>query len=461
MGSIGEVPALTALERIGPKGYLRYVFPFRLADDYQIDEVARVLRTGYQALEQRLPVVGCELIPDEDVKQGGVVKLQRLTDPNVGGVAVKDLRETYPSSYADLKARGFPVAEFDGEELCRRSVWPSAGERLPTSLVQLNFIEGGLILTWCIMHLVGDGTSFYTWTKIWAEECRRAQGIPIHELADLPPAIWTDRELVMKPSGRNTGLPENHPEYTILPFTPPGAPPKMLSPNHCAQVFYFSPQALVALKAEASPAHATQPSDQEWISTNDALSALLWRTVMNVQSPLATLEGDPTSVFNVAIDGRRRTSPPVHPETLGCFLGYIAVTMSIRRMLGELSLADLAILIRQAIQRADGQYVDDVAMLAEKLEDVNRLVPTAFLDVPGYNCVLTSWTGFSMYDVEWGAMLGKIEAVRVPAIGVINGCQVVFPPLPDGGIEILVGVENSCVDRLLADPLWTKYAVAR
>ncbi|RAL07951.1 uncharacterized protein BO97DRAFT_462263 [Aspergillus homomorphus CBS 101889] len=465
MGSIDnfqQVHELTALERIGPKGYLRYVFPFQLEENYDLNEVARVLQAGYQALARRIPVVGCEAVHDVDTPQKGVMKFRRQENSDATHIVVKDLRNSYSSAYAELKQKYFPVAAFDADTFCRRSVWPSAGEQMPISLVQANFIRGGLILTWCILHMAGDGNSFSTWTAIWAEESCRAQGIPITDPVQLPDAIWADRKQVMRRSGRNPGKIENHPEYTLIPFTPPGAPPKMTSLNHRGQVFYFSPESLAALKAEASPANATVTSDQKWISTNDALSALLWRTVMAVQSPLDQLEGDPVSVFNIAIDGRQRTDPKVHPQTLGCFLEYVAVSAPIRQMLSTLSLADLAILIRKAILRADEQFTDDVVAMVEQLEDVDRLVPTAFLDVPGNNCVQTSWLNFKLYGFDWGPVMGqKIEAVRVPHVGCINGAQVVLPVLPDGGMEILVGVEESCLDRLFCDPLFNKFGVAR
>ncbi|KAK2799590.1 hypothetical protein FQN50_008428 [Emmonsiellopsis sp. PD_5] len=455
---------LTGLERIGPKGYLRYVFPFQLQENYNPDEVARVIQAGYEALTQRIPEVAYEAVPDPDAKQKGVMRFQRPDDTDMlVKVQVKDLRDSFPSSYAELKLRGFPVAAFDGEMLCRRSVWPVAGEeRLPISLVQANFIRGGLVLTWCILHMAGDGTSFYTWTKIWAEGCRRAQGLDVPHPIQLPEAIWKDRERVMEPSGRNAGRLDDHPEYTLLPFTPPGVPPKMLSLSHRGQVFYFSPESLAALKAEASPANATQPSDQPWISTNDALSALLWRTVMAAQSPLETLAGDPVSIFNIAIDGRQRTDPKLHPDTLGCFLEYVAVSAPIREMLGSLNLADLAIRIRKSILVAGNQFTDDVVTLVAQLEDVDRLVPTALLDVPGFNCVQSSWINFDLYALDWGALLGgKIEAVRVPSVGCINGAQIVLPMLPDGGMEVLIGVEGGCLGRVLSDPLFTRFGVAR
>lgn len=72
MGSVAinpGVPKLTHLERIGPKGYLRYVFPFELPKDYDDKEVARVLRDGYAAAKARLPVMACEAVPDLECKR--------------------------------------------------------------------------------------------------------------------------------------------------------------------------------------------------------------------------------------------------------------------------------------------------------------------------------------------------------------------------------------------------------
>ncbi|KAK6209737.1 hypothetical protein QIS74_11321 [Colletotrichum tabaci] len=467
MGSLSpftEIPDLTPLERIGPKGYLRYVFPFQLPDDYDLDQAAAVLRAGYEAAQRRIVVLDCEAVPDPDARQAGVLKLQRLPLGEVEGIAVKDLRDpgAFPMTYSELKSKAFPVSAFDADTICRRSVWPSPGERLPVSLPQANFVQGGMILSWCIFHMFGDGQTFLTWTKVWAEECRRAQGLDITDPFKLDDVLLRDRQRLMKPTGKNPGRAQDHPEYTILPSTPQGMPPNMLSEDHRGQMFYFSPESLARLKAEASPTNATEPTEQKWISTNDALSALLWRTVMAVQSPLETLEGDPVSVFNIAINGRLRTDPPVHPDTMGCFLGYVAASAPIRKMLGPASLADLAILVRRALVRADSQFVDDVATLIDTVEDVNRVLPTALLDVPGNNCIQTSWVNFSLYDVQWGPVLGdKIQAVRAPHVGVINGLQVVMPILPNGGMEIMVGVEKNCLDRLLHEPLWMKFAEAR
>lgn len=319
-----DVPALTPLERIGPKGNIPYVFPFELPENYDLEETVRILRAGYYAASQKFPALICEAVPDSEAQQAGVLKLQLIEDAGHEIITFKDLRapDAFPYTFAELKEKYFPLSAFETDVVMPRNVWPGAGDRLWVSLAQASFIPGGLLLGWSILHMFGDGTTFHVWMQVWAEECRRAQGLAIPDPVVLPPAIFKDRERLMRPSGRNPGRLEDHPEYTLLPFTPAGAPPKITSRNHRGQVFYLSPEALRSLKAVADPARARQPvpAGTTWISTNDALSALLWRTVMAVQFPLEELHDDPTSTFNIALDGRSRTNPPVHPKTVGCFL---------------------------------------------------------------------------------------------------------------------------------------------
>ncbi|KAF3764073.1 hypothetical protein M406DRAFT_62611 [Cryphonectria parasitica EP155] len=439
----------THLERIGPKGWLRYVFPFQLPENYDIDEVSRIYRTGFDAAKQRLPAMGSEVVPAPEIKHTGVLKLQIIPEGDIEPITVKDLRAegAFPLTFAELKAKRFPVSAFEASKICPRSVWPTSGDRLPISLVQLNFIQGGMIMGWNLFHQFGDSVTGYTWSQVWAEECRRAQGEEISSPLCLPDQSFAHRAQIKQPSGHNTGQVEKHPEYLVLPFTPQSTPPKMFP---------------ICTAAEATPTNATNPclTDSEYISTNDALSALLWRTIMAVQNPADSLgDADPVSAFALAIDGRLRTNPPVHPQTQGCFLEYLGVELPIRKMLAG-KLADIAIEIRRSVAIADKEWTDDVVTLIDSLEDVNRIILKAFTDVPGFNCVQTSWVEFRIYNVSWGKALGStVQAVRSPDVGVINGCQVIFPAPPEGGLEVLIGVEEGCLDKLLHDPLWNKFAV--
>ncbi|EWY79989.1 hypothetical protein FOCG_17770 [Fusarium oxysporum f. sp. radicis-lycopersici 26381] len=439
----------------------------RLADDYDPDKVMKVLNPGYKAACQRIGVMASEAVPDPGAKQANTLKLQRLPGEMIGNMSMKDLRdpEVYSWNYEELKAKHFPISTFDADMLMPGPLWPQPGKPIHISLAQANFNRGGVLIGWCVFHMVGDATTYLTWTKVWAEECRRIQELKTLTPVHIDDAMIADRERVTRPSGHNKGRPEDHPEYTILPFTPTGASPAMLSTTFRGQVFYFSPSALAFLKAEASPVHATRPTDQQWISTNDAFSALMWRTAVAVQAPISSLKDDenPQSVFNIAVDGCKRTDPPVHPQTLGCFLQYISVSSPIREILGTLSLADIAVLIRkEMLMRLNNQFTDDVVTLIDQLEDVTRLVPTAFLDVPGKTSVQTSWAEFDLANMELGPLLGdRIEAIRCPNTGILPGCHAVLPTLPDGGVEVVFGTEGELLQKVLDDPLWMKFAESR
>ncbi|KAJ5747737.1 uncharacterized protein N7511_009433 [Penicillium nucicola] len=459
-----SIPQLTSLERIGLKVWVRYLFVFDLGEEYDIDEVSRIIRAGYSSLQQTVRLANCEAVPDLDWRQRGVFKLQPLRDDDFEGVVVKDLRQSdaFPWSHKELKERSFPVAAFDANLICRQSVFPKPGDRLPTSLVQANFIRGGLVLNWCALHLVGDGASFHLWLKIWADGCRRAQHESLGPLY-LDEAIWNDREALMKPAGHNKGRLENHPEYTLVDVLPAsGPPPKATDPNQRTQLFYFSPESLQALKEEASPKNSTELSDQKWISTNDAVSALLWRSVQTIRNPLDTLEGDPISVLSISMDGRSRMEPKIHPDTLGCCLLWSAPSVSIRKMLQSLNLADLATIIRKAVSKADNQYTDDVMTLIDNLDDTRCLALTAGLDSAGVNCTQSSWASYPLYSLDWGSKLGhNMTSVRMPGNGPLDGIQIILPMLPDGGMEVLVGVDTTLLDNLLNEPLLKRFAVAR
>lgn len=465
MGSIGQIrplPKLTALEQIGPRGYARYIFPFELEEEFNIDEVFRVIRQGYNFLKHQIPEVGCEVVPDLDSWQKNVMKLRMPNDGEFDIVTSKDLRDpgTFPYTYAELKSKGFPPSAFDGDLLCRGETWPLPGSRIPISLVQCNFIPGGLLVAWNVFHMVGDGTCYFVWAKVWAEGCRRAQGLQINEPIQLPNALWDDREQAINPGPNHEGKLEDHPEFILLPFSPTEVPAKMLTKTHRAQIFYISPESLRKLKKEANPTNATEPSGQKWISTNDAICALIWRAVIAAQFPLETLEGDPSTSFGLSVDGRLRTNPKIHPDTLGCFLRGCVASVSIRKMLSQLNIADLSILIRKAVAGTEGQSVGDVAALVNSLEDPTRLVHSILADLPGKSLLHSSWVNFDLYSLEWGSLLGdKIGAVRMPRVGMLHGGQIVLPVLPNGGVEIAAGIEGEFLGRLLEDPILRKFAV--
>lgn len=467
---------VTPIEQISPRGWPRYIFPFELPENYDLDEVTRILKDGWEATCRRIPVLKGEVVADPDGKQGGTVKIQLLDDKErlerIQPITAKDLRApgAYPLTFAELKEKHFPVSAFDPEVFTRRYTWPSPEDRLPIMLMQLNFIRGGLILNWNPFHMIGDGKTFFTWTAIWAEECRRAQGLDISEPFELRQSIVSDRRHAITPrappSGK-AGRLEDHPQYVLL-TDPANQLAKVLKADgHVGQIFYFSKESLEQLKKDASPKNPA-PGEPSYISTNDALTALAWRSVMAARYPPEKVKGDEVSVFNMAVDGRLRIQPPIDEDTLGSFVEFIEVKMPLRKILDTSgnSVAEIASALRKAITNMSedfrGAFTNDVIQLINGLGDVRFLSPSAFLDCPGLCCSQTSWAKFELYGLQWGPALGdRIKAIRSPSNGILNGMQIMMPELPDGGREMLCGVNEEDLPRLMADPVWRKYAEPR
>lgn len=140
--------------------------------------------------------------------------------------------------------------------------------------------------------------------------------------------------------------------------------------------FHFSKESLAALKAKVCLANSTQPFDKSWLSTNNAMSALVWRTVMAEQSPLETLEGDRVSTFKVPIE-RAATNERQNPTGQSVLLPGVRSAL-IGKMLGEQNISHPPVLIRQALL-ANQSLTGNVLALTNKLENVNHLVPIAAL----------------------------------------------------------------------------------
>ncbi|KAM0545383.1 hypothetical protein ACHAPJ_011367 [Fusarium lateritium] len=463
-------PPLLPTERIGPLGWVRTLLHFELPDGYDAEELTKILRQSYTALKERTPIAGCEAVPATAGSQQGLLQLRHYGDEIDHDFIVKDLRDQDFPSYSELKRRGFPSSALDPAVVCQRGLggeWPGAGDRLNVTMMQLNFIRGGLLLNILFLHAYADCTTAYKFTEILAEEVRKAQGLPIIKPVDIP---WQDRASLMESSGLNPGKPEDHPEYTEIPFTPEGPPPKLASPIHHGHVFYFSPEKIQALKEAASPCNAklfksSQDSNPAYISTNDALAALIWRCTMSAQHKNSDGETKPSgpSILSLALDGRRRAGRQIHKHTLGNILGFAPAIMDLESLIKEddVTVADVAICIRNAVNKSQDAYLDTLTSLVERLENVSRFVPTSFLDMPGNHALLSSWREFPFYDLQWGPALGdRVKAVRPPSVGITHSMQVVLPDRAEAGpgIEVFVGTENSAMEDLLSNPLWRQYA---
>ncbi|CAF9931337.1 MAG: hypothetical protein ALECFALPRED_004981 [Alectoria fallacina] len=450
---------LSTLEQISPQAYVRFILCFRVRCGASHDQVTQILRQGLELTTAKITLLNGLVVSVTDSNGRETKDLRQNT---ISLLTVKDLRNSN-LNFEEIRSQGFPSKVFDGGLLCPTAIFAVPESPVPVFLVQANLITGGLLLGLSVWHGALDGTAITTILRVWAYHCRAIQDPDIKSLDPFTlSASAFDRSRLSKVSGAKGGRLEDHPEFLLLPEVPTALPPG-LTRTLRTQIFHFSPDSISALKEVTSPSNSSSPQTvYSWISTNTAISALVWRSIMAAtyahENPIA----DSVSIFSSPLNARKRMDPPLAPDLLASVWGFQDSRLPINSLL-EASLADVALVIRKGTDQVDASYLDSLISMIDSVPNPSLLLPLVFTDVLKTCSILTSWAGFSMYDFDWGEALGgKCERVRTVSSGMFNGMQVILPQLPEGmgcgGLEVVIGLEDDAMERLKGDKEWMKYA---
>jgi hypothetical protein len=375
-------------------------------------------------------------------------------------LTVNDLRGKY--DYEAIRARDFPPDAVDFSLV----VPDFSGNHSRVLLAQANLIRGGLLLTVGLHHNVVDEAGIYVIMKLWAAYCRGDDG------AILIKPEWTDSTAIR--TGEGTGLLEHHPEYRLKPAEQSATHIKAYqeyisggTQDTASAILFFSDEALERLKKaamkEGSEANANTAEATQWISTHDALCALIWSRITAARK----LGPDvPFSMFNMIVDGRSRLNPPMSPEYIGNLV-FVTTRAALPIPLldsAAASLANTALNIRQSILAIDDKAIKDKIKAVTKVDDIGRLAPGGHSS-QFRHLACTSWAGQPYYGLDWGTVLGgKAKRLRFPK-NLSDGILVIFPRIPKGdaelgpgGIEVQLGLQKEAMELLREDESFNQYA---
>lgn len=455
---LGE-PRVSALEQASPPYWNRSLYCFKLPSDYKKEEIISVIREGLKATFSDLPVLTGQVVPVDDEEQPGK---KNIVPGGNEELFVKDLTSS-SLDYDHLKTIRFPISKFDDETFWSTPNMPAPGEKCPVFAAQANFIKGGWLLGISFWHLIMDGTALAIALRVLAQNCLLVQDPSSQGQAS--PKISGDiynKSRLHESGPKYGGLLSDHPEYVFFPEVPTGLPPCMTIPLK-VEVFHISPASLKALKAAATPVVETETHAKEpmWVSTNDAVSALIWRSIMVVTYEGTEYKDEPLSCCQVAVNARPKMDPPLPADYFGCALTFGTSYLPISSILVPGSLSTMALMIRQSIMKVTAPYIESVVATIHNVPDYRRFIPRSFVDILGRDTVQTSWSAFPLYSYDWGQALGgKCERVRAPKLGMFNGLQTVLPALPEsegGGFEVMIGLEPHVMEKLKKDPVWSEY----
>ncbi|EKG16269.1 Transferase [Macrophomina phaseolina MS6] len=325
---------------------------------------------------------------------------------------------------------------------------------------QANFIPGGCLLYVSTSHAFVDAFGFAAILDEWAMLCRgiappdcdsTSAQLPVALRPPVQPGeyhvlkhrknLWRALGLDWRPKDRNS--------LSIA------AQLQQAPVRTCT--FSFSPAALALLKASASP----RAGSGKWISTNDALMALMWRCIVRARSGGRHLFENPDeSTLMAAMNVRSKLSPPIPPNHLGNVVLYGLTDMSIDALIApETPLSTIASAVRESMQRySDPAFLEDAVKLAASIPDISSLA-LAFPTWMAENVVPSSLASLPIYDMDFdaGSDHGRPDYFRFPAKQ-FEGICFVLPRHRNGVVEARLSLEAEHMDRLMADTEFLLYA---
>lgn len=441
---------LSYWDRTYPPTHSKRMLCFSMPENANREQIVDQLHIALHHTVQRVPFLAGSVVPNSE-EEGDRPWLRNISPNGHAYLDVKDLSDQI--SYADLAKSNFDQKLFDADQLCSLpQVIYIQQEPVDVCRFRVNFIQGGVILVIQILHTVIDGSGVTECLKIFADHFRKAQAGQLgHPLETAKETYVSDRTALVSGGGR-IGAIENHPAFTTSPF----AHGNIKGVEHACRTFRISREALVDLKKAASPEFPRHGDD--WISTGDALAALIWRSILVARHGAGALSADAVAKFGQPVDCRKLLGLP-RPYFGNAF--YIMRTdMPFDALRSpQAGLRTAASLLRADVKAVTADRIRDLVALMERirLESHTRL---SFQEDLGSSAIVyTSHFKFNIYDIDFGPAFGdgRVKAFRHPERGTIVGAVIVMPKCQDGSCEFTITETVETLRCLETDPLWTRY----
>lgn len=479
---------LSELGAIEPKLYVHMIEIFSLPPDANREKIFSSLNEGLSRTLSEYPVLTGTLHFDNEARRIVAKKVPdssvalHVKEPGPGG-------EIDIEPFAFLDKHDFPVHLLDGAKVLPPNVvgvFPVPGQDVstegpPICAFQVTFIRGGVILALAVTHQVCDGPGCEALLKSWARNSNAvSKGTADATVRPKPTSTQAGRSLRRaqgEPTSREERerLGDKFPTFKARDGPPAPPPADFKMPVVKTRVWHVPKSNLQKLKALCSaplpadsPYAATAMGGQAWVSTYDAVLALLWRTIVHAKQPL--LNPAPTAPSRAihAVNARPRADPPMPADYIG-----VAVTLpqspalTVADVLSPPSLEAALPLLARTVRAATGQvtaaYVAGLERWARSCDDL-RWVELDMHWVLGLDCMAFDWHTMRSYE-EHDYGFGRPAALRWPCPQ-FEGFFFTLPTRTtrgndDEGMEIMLGLEESCYARFERDEELLRFAEQR
>ncbi|CAO2651405.1 Nn.00g039750.m01.CDS01 [Neocucurbitaria sp. VM-36] len=319
------------------------------------------------------------------------------------------------------------------------------------SSFKANFIAGGLILNVHTHHYSNGLTGSTAFFKQLAENCYALANTT--EFPSFDPKCL-DRSLFGVPG---FDRPSTSKERQI--DAPRRAERNSQHRSSQSLMFHLPKSKAAELKK------AAMPTDGSWITTYNAICALMWRVVCKIQEPLYKpgLAYKPLWAQGVSIS-KLFTNPPIPARMQGNLQIDITSATSplpqftLAEIISDAPLSQLASYTRKMTETVTANTL--ASKLAEFAQVRNKQDLSIHLDAfPPMSLLVSDWRHANYCTFDFG--FAGPTAWRHLFGGVPLSQAVVYPPHKapgeDEGMEVQFTIETELVPQLLNDPEWNKY----
>jgi trichothecene 3-O-acetyltransferase len=452
---------LSGLDLASPRRWVHVSLIYQLEESSSPPNIVDALRFGLgRALDVDRPMAGHFRLDDN-----GTPWIATTREDAVNFTSARLEKEH--ASYSDLEKASVAQELLDPALLIPPGDWsasaatPETGDKkgVPILACQANFIRGGLILNMTYHHIFCDSTGMYNFVSRWMDLTWSYWDLEPRSYNDTTQRL--DRLIVAHPSPPD--------ENQMIALTTKLSRHKYIhsksSSSHFSGwqtpitqnvIFHFPRSKIEILKTQASVQDGQ-------ISTANAVVALLYKVVTRAR--LKTFHAAPhtTSDISFPIDLRGRDDTGI--KIPGCYLGnakFYSSTekLAVREILTDGSLSRIATMIRKATNDITPQLVTD---LLEWVEGTDRKTSIAL----GISTALSM--DFGAIDFTSWKLKGLDFGMRPPVAfrhgqPSVNGVSMIYPERTgagdtDQGLEVLLTLEGSSMERVLQDTELAAYAV--
>ncbi|KAJ5128660.1 hypothetical protein N7448_002377 [Penicillium atrosanguineum] len=458
--SHGQVVKLSAIDQIAPRDYMSICLFFRLGPDADKRQIFSVLQETLLRIVSDMPELACcvqkhtnnnreevELVFDSS--KGVEIHYKDYTSPELCGL-------WNFGTFDQLEQEHFPLNKMPRHIVFGTSAKLEDNVKLPSLIVQLNFIPGGLILGSCLHHVAGDGQcNFMLYSTIGAHFSAVADGLDSKPTSKIH---LLERSGVVE--GDQSVTLEEFPHWKLAEDTTEFLNPTVYRaseiPTFEYATYFISAEKLALLKSRIS-----NNVPETKLGTVETLGAFIWRHIIVARN--INPRRYPEAKLSITIDARGRTKNPNVPSN---YWGNFAEPNAVARLpvaslqgassstkhLTSTIYPEAARRIKKAIAAVDDKAVRRLVGLLNQMPksttltwNVNRY--------PGPDMLLVCIQGHAYNDIYFGHELGCPSALRC-TVGDTEGkpdgrCLILPPRRGDGkGLEVALQYDNSTLKRL-------------